>query len=438
MMHLTEGPRLLIAVALALCLTTPTAAQQEDAAGAVIALEEAVARSLNRSPAMAQATQQVESAVSGLRASYGAFLPSVSASSGVSLRSTERFDPGTDRIVSGSSDSYNVGVSAGYQLFAGGRRFAELDRSEADLSAAEARRVDQRFQVALQTKQLFYSALRQSELFEVARSRLGQAEESLEMARRQAAVGLATTSDTLRARLEMVNARQAVLTAETARRAARFALGRQVGADGPVTPAVFADLEPTPLPLSEAQVLEAAELGSPSVRAAEAGTGAAAAALSAARRAYLPTLRLSSGYNWANQAASFDGGSTSWSLSLSGSLPIFNGFQREATIERAEQGRHVAQLQEEDTRLAARQEADGVLRILTTAAAAIEIAGEAVLVAEEDLRVVRERYRLGVATVLDVVTSQIALDEARVSLVGARYDYMMARATLEAILGREL
>jgi outer membrane protein TolC len=421
-----------------MCLAFPAAAQRVDAPAPAVTLEEAVARALDRSPAMAQATQQVENAVTGRRTAYGAFLPSLSASSGASLRSSERFDAGTDRIVTGSSDSYNAGISAGYDLFTGGRRFAELDRSGADLRAAEARSEDQRFQVTLRTKQLFFAALRQGELLEVANARLLQAEESLDMTRRQAMVGLATTSDTLRARLEMVNARQAVLTAETGARAARFALGRQVGEGVPVVPVPPADLEPTPLPLTDEELLDAAEMASPSVRAAEAATGAASAAYSASRTAYFPTLRLSSGYSWANQAASFDGGSTSWSLSLSGSLPIFNGFQREATVARAEQSRNVARLQEEDVRLAAREEADGALRTLATAAIAIEIAQEAVLVAEEDLRVVRERYRVGVATVLDVVTSQIALDQARVNLVGSRYDYVMARAALEAILGREL
>jgi outer membrane protein TolC len=198
------------------------------------------------------------------------------------------------------------------------------------------------------------------------------------------------------------------------------------------------DLAPAPLALSDSAVLALAEEAAPSVRAAEAATSAAGAAYSAARTQYLPTLRLSSGYNWANEDPAFRGGSTSWSLSVSGSYPIFNGFQREATIDRAEQTRNVARLQEEDARLGARQEADAALRALSTAAAAIEIAQEAVLVAEEDLRVVRERYRVGVATVLDVVTSQIALDQARVNLVGARYDYLTAKSQLEAILGREL
>ena len=204
----------------------------------------------------------------------------------------------------------------------------------------------------------------------------------------------------------------------------------------PVAPA---ELEGESLPLDEEEVLRLAEQESPAVRAAQASAGAAAAAYRASRTAYLPSLRLSSGYSWANQAASFGGGSTSWSLSMSASVPIFNGFQREATITRAEESQRVAQLQADDARLAARQEADAALRALATASSAIEIADEAVALAKEDLRVVRERYRVGVATVLDVVTSQIALDQVRrVNLVSARYDFVMAKAELEAILGREL
>ncbi|MSR37011.1 MAG: TolC family protein [Gemmatimonadetes bacterium] len=413
-------------------------AQQPDSVAPQVTLEQAVTRALARSPAMAQSDQQVDNAALTRRTAWGAFLPSLSASSGASLRSANRFDPATDRIVSGSADSYNAGLSAGYDVFTGGRRFAELDRTRADFRAAEARREEQRFNVTLQTEHLFFTALRQSELLEVARARLKQAEESLEMTRRQSRVGMATASDTLRARLEMINARHVVLKAETGTRAARFALGRQIGAARPVAPIPPPDLSPIPLALSDSAVLALAEQSAPSVRAAAAATAAAAVSYSAARTTYLPTLRMSTGYNWANDALGFNGSNASWSLGLSGSYPIFNGFQREATVDRAEQTRNVVRLQEADARLAVRQGADAALRDLYTAAAAIEIAAEAVRVAEEDLRVVRERYRVGVATVLDVVTSQIALDQARVNLVSSRYDYVTARSQLEAILGREL
>jgi len=418
--------------------TTTLAAQLTGSPLETITLDEALGKAMGRSPTMAQSDLQVENAATDRTTAIGAFLPSVSVISGASLRSQNRFDATTDRIVSGSADSYNAGLSTSLALFSGGRRFADLDRSRADLLAAQARRDEQRFQVTLQTKRFFFTALRQGELLDVANARLGQAVESLDLTRRQAQVGMATRSDTLRARLEMVNSRQAVLEAETATRSARFALARQVGGDQPVIPVAPDGLEPEPLPISDEQVLQLAEESAPSVRAAAASTSAAAASYSAAKSGYLPTLRLSSGYNWANTAASFGGGNSSWSLSLSGTYTLFNGFQRETAIVRADESRTVARLQEEDARLAARQEADGTLRILVTAETAIDIAQEAVALADEDLRAIRERYRLGVATALDVVTSQVALDQARVNLVGSRYDYVTAKAELEAVLGREL
>jgi outer membrane protein len=89
----------------------------------------------------------------------------------------------------------------------------------------------------------------------VARSRLERAEESLAFTRRRAEVGTGTRSDTLRARLEVQNARQAVLVNESSLRAARLNLGRQIGVQGPVAAILPEGIEPSPLPLSEEEML---------------------------------------------------------------------------------------------------------------------------------------------------------------------------------------
>ena len=81
---------------------------------------------------------------------------------------------------------------------------------------------------------------------------------------------------------------------------------------------------------------------------------------------------------------------------------------------------------------------DAALRTLETQEQAIGIAREAVGVAEEDLRFIRERYAVQMASALDVITSQVALDQAEADLVSARYDYMLAKAELESIVGRSL
>ena len=405
---------------------------------ASISLEEAIRIALRRSPTLAQADQAVGNAEESQRTARGAFLPSLSMSSGASLRSIQRFDSNTDRIVTGSSDSYNAGLSASMDVFQGGARFDEIARSRADIVAAQARRETQRFNVTLQTKIFFFQALEQQDLLEVATRRIDQAEQSLDLTRRRALAGEATRSDTLRARLELINARQNVLTSEVRTRAARFALGRHVGMSEPVAPEIPDDLDPRPLRLSEEEILASAEDQAPTVIAAEEGARASMAGLKAAQSAFLPTVRIRGGYTWANQGASFSGGDLSWNTNVTLSYSIFNRFTRGASIARAEYSDRVARFQAEDARLAARQNADGALRAVTTAERAIAIAHEAVAVSDEDLRVVRERYRLGVAIILDVITSQISSDQARVDLVRARYDYLVARAELESILGREL
>jgi outer membrane protein TolC len=403
-----------------------------------VTLEEALQRALERSPTMVQQEQAVDNAAWARRQAWGAFLPSLSASSAGSLRSTQRFDQATDRIVEGSSDSYSAGLSSSITLFDGGRMFSNLSGATADYRAAEARREDQRAQVSLQTKSLFFAALRQADLLAVAQERVRQAEESLGMVRTQARVGTATSSDTLRARLEWVNAQQSVLQAENSTRAARFALGRQIGENTVVVPARPEGLEPTPLALSDEEILRLAEGQSPSVIAAEEATRSASYDVRDAKGQYIPSFRLSSGYSWANQDFGLAGGTKSWNLNLSVSLPIFNGFTREGTLQRAQFAQRLARLQEDDARLAARQQADGALQDVRTAEQAIAIAEEALRVAEEDLRVVRERYRVGVATVLELVTSQISVVQAGATAVTARYDYVLARAQLEAVLGRGL
>jgi outer membrane protein TolC len=409
-----------------------TAAQQ------TITLDEAIQRALVRSPAIAQQQQSVDNAYLTQKTSWASFLPTLSASGSGSLRSANVLNTVTGRIESGSSDSYSAGLSASWSVFEGGRRFNEYDAAKSDVRAAEARYANQRFQVTLQTQTFFFNALRALDLLEVARERVTQAEQNMQIVRRRTQLGEATVSDSLRARLDVVNANQAVLLGETALRAARYALGRQIGVAGAVEPDRPGSLDPSELALSDSEIMTLAESASPSVTAATEASDAARANVSAARTAYFPSLRFSSGYGWNNQVASLSGGNTSWNMSLSMSYPIFNGFQRETSIDRAQYVQRVTSLQEDDARLAAREQADAALQNLRTSEQAILIAQDAAFVASEDLRVVRARYEVGAATILDVLVSQNAVTQADVDVVTARYDYILARAELEAILGREL
>ena len=432
--------RTILVAALALLTNSadgPRAVAQQ--VGQTISLQRALELALINNPQLAQSNASLINAGTTRQRAWGSFLPNLSMSSGSSLSSSQRFDQNTQRLVTGSNSSYSAGVSASYQLFQGGRKFHEMDRTASAYREAEARQQTQRFSVLLQTRTLFLNALRQADLVSVQEASRERTERNHSISRALFAAEEATQSDTLRTLLDLSNARQSVLQAQNQLRAAQWSLGRQIGVSGPIVPIAPAEgLDPAPLQLSEAEIIALAESASPAVRAAQAASRVAQSGVNNARSSYLPNLSMSSRYNWSNQERSFTGGNTSWSMSLSGSYSLFDGFQREASVSQANQSRRVSRLSEEDARRSVRQEVDAALRTLETQEQAIEIAQASVIVAQEDFRIVSLRYRAGQNPILDVIVSQVALEQAEINLVAARYDYSIAKAELESIIGVEL
>ncbi|MGH7501822.1 MAG: TolC family protein [Longimicrobiales bacterium] len=428
--------RTLVVLAVAVFAGAPAAAQL--APSRTITLEEAIDMALRNSPLMAQRAGAVDQAESAERTALGDFLPSLSFSSGASLSSTERFDSNTGVVVSGSSDSYNARLSSSLMLFDAGRRFAARSQTRAQTAQAAADLIEQQFAVTLTAKQSFFDVIRLGENIRVVDANLARAEQTLAAAKQRFAVGSATTSDTLRGRLEVNQARQAVLQVESQRRSAMYSLGALVGIDGPVAADTATPTQPQPLLTSDEELIQLAITASPAVRTAELGVDANDAATRVSRAQWWPTLNASGGLTWSNQTASFSGGRRSWNTGLSLSYPLFNGFSREDANARANINLRVSQVQYEDARRQARANAQRAIDAVRLAEQQIALAREAVAVAEEDLRVQQVRYELNASTTLDQIASRAALVQSELDLISARYDYLIARAELEALIGREL
>jgi len=425
------------AVALSLLLTAAAGANaQSDTVR--VSMTEAIERALRASPQIVRGTGSVATAEWAERTALGAFLPSASMSSGTSKSSTTRFNPQTNTDVTGASNSYSAGLSMSYDVFTGGRRGAQRRRAEANTTSAEASLVEQRFNVILATKRAFFDVRRAAELSAVNQANVERAEQALDAANRRLAVGTATRSDVLRAQLELNNAKNAVLNSQNQRRSAAFSLGAQIGVEGPALPVMDSVVVPRALSMSNEQIVSLAIDAAPAVRSAEASLDAARASASVSRASYFPTLRFSSGYDWSNNEMNIESGRTSWSLRLNLSYPIFNGFTREADVANANIQTRTATADLHAAQRQARADAERVLGALNLAEEQLALRREALAVAEEDLRVQQERYRLGMTTILELLTSQSALRSAESNLVTARYDYEIARAELEALVGREL
>lgn len=398
-----------------------------------IDLDEAIRLAVERHPASVQAAEQVSRSEADLLQARGSLLPTFNAQAFYGNSSNQRVDQTTGRLV---SESYTTQLTGSYELFGGGRRFAQLRSTGASLDAAEARYRAQRFQAALTTTELFYAAAAGEDILAAAEQRLERARQQLEFARTRLELGTATTSDALRAEIEVGNAELAVVDARSTVRRARLELARQIGEESPVRPAESSLPEHAPeLPPTD-QLVARAMGESPTVVAAEATHRSSSALKRVAWTPYLPSLRLSGGVDWF--AFDFPPDTRSWSLRVTASLPLFDGFQREATLARARSQERVAAALARDAQIGVRVAVETAVQEIEAASRGVTISQRSLVLAREDLRVQEERYQIGASTILELQASQIALSEAEVAVVRAQEALGSAVARLEAILGEPL
>ncbi len=408
-----------------------------------VSLAEAIRLAERTQPGMVQAQRELETASAQRRNAWGNFLPNLNASSSASMFSSggaSRIDPVTGQVLSGNTTnrSLNTSLSASVDLFTGFRRGAELQAAKAGQTQANAGLVDARFQQALATTNQFFDALSAAQLVGVREASVRRAEEQLKVSVAKLHAGSATRSDSLRSLVTLGNTRLDLIQAQTDLATAEAGLARLIGEAGRVRALDDSSFRRVVSAVDTAALRQEAEAGSPRIQNAVASAEVARSNLRASRSAYWPSLTLGANTSWnasrANDYAFFN----QRQLSLQLSWSLFNRFDRELTIAQREATFDVAQATALDERRAVEAELTQRLAELAAAQSKIDITATSVAAATEDLRVQQERYRLGASTIVDVLTSQEALNQAEVDVVNARFDYLRARAQLEALIGRTL
>jgi outer membrane protein len=424
--------RLLLPGALLLLVLSAGVAQAQEPMR-VLDLDQVIRLAVERDPAAVAAEAALSNARADRMQAAGTWLPSVTALTWYNNSSNERFDQTTGRLV---SESYTAQLNAGWDVFTGGRRLLGQRSARAQMAAADAQYASQRYATILRATEGFYAAAAAADIVRAAEQRLQRARDQLTAAQTRLELGTATQSDVYRAELEVGNAEVAVLDAQSSVRSTTLELGRLVGAEGGVMPAAAALPERGPVLPPLEDLVQRALSASPSVLAADATLRLRRAERLASFTTYLPTLRLTGGYDWFS--FDFPPERRSWSMRLTASVPVFNNFQREAATQRAAAAERVAEARARDAQLAARVIVESAAADIESAERRVAIAERAVLLAREDLRVQEERYGLGMATILDLQTSQVNLSEAEISAVRARQLLGTATARLESILGLRL
>ncbi len=415
-----------------------------------IALDEAVRLARRNSPASVQSRNTIRQNAGAVRQRYAAFLPSVNLSAGLSESQGFNLAQVPDPANPGSFISVprpfsqdwngNHGLSAQFQIFSGGARLFQLQQARAQLDAAEAADVAQDFAASLQVKQQYYAVLAAREQRSAAERQLESAQQQLRASTARVQAGAATRSDSLRTSIQVGNAKLAILTAENGLANANAALSRLIGSETLVTADPSTEASET-VSLTDAELLAMGDR-SPAVLQAQANEVAAKQGNRSIWSQYLPSLSVTMSRSFSGRPGEFqiwgDGDLNSTRTNYNVGWQLFNGLNREQQGLTARISLDNAEAQLRDARLNARQQMIQQLGAFRTAEVRVQIQVSSVAAGEEDLRVQQERYALGASTLLDVLNSQTTLDQARRDLIQARLDARVAKAQIEALIGRDL
>jgi outer membrane protein TolC len=428
----------LACAAVALALPRAGTAQQR-----ALTLAEAIELAVRADPAVVQAEGTARTAGASLRSAYGEFLPRVntSASYGKSFSSLpSRTDPITGEVISGDITTGSLGLtaSASMDLFTGFRRGADVSFARAGIADADATVADARAQSALRVSTQFIAALQSADLVRAQQDAIRRAEEKLAIANARLATRAATIADSLQAVVDLSRARASLLSQQRNLTEAEATLARMVGADGRVSAVADSSLFRLVAIADTAALYEEAASRAPAVVRADARVRSTRASLGVSKAVYWPALVLSASTSLNGSSTSdYDlSGSRGFQLGLS--WPLFNGFLRERNLVQA-------QVNVESARATAADARRTVAASLTTQLAALRIAEERIQLTAQSLdaaranvRVQTERYRLGSIGIIELNLAQDALSAAENEAINARYEYLRARAQIEAILGRPL
>jgi len=421
-------------LALLLALQGPAAPAAADTLPQVT-LREALQRAAQLDPNYVSALGQVDNAVWARRSAFSVFiLPSISLATTATRNNPPFFNFGTLR-----PEKYAVqgSITASYDLFLGGQKFAELSRSGAALESAHAGELIQRFTTAFLTESDYYDVLANAELDRVARDRLRRAREQLGVARAKVSSGAAVQTDSLNLRLELTRAQIGQLQQASKLRIARLQLGRRIGAAGSVDAAPLDSTFAPELPISLADAITQAAAQGPEYRRVAADERAAAANYRSRLGNYLPHATLSwTGVGFDNKFV--PSGAKFTQLSLAISFPLWDNMRRELSLSQARVSRDVARAIRNDMQRAVQHDVTAAYDAYETTRTSVGLSAEARAAARESFRIQQTRYQSGATTILDLLDAEVNLSQAEADYVAARYGTRLALAGLETILGKRL
>ena len=390
---------------------------------------------LNAQRAQVRVTDEnVPQALSGYRPRIA-----VTASAGYQYTDVETKAGGDANVlvrsqVHGTNAPRSVGATVTQTLFNGQQTANRTRAAESQVSAArEGLRVLEQT-VLLQAATVYMDYLRDSAIVEVQRSNVRVLEQTLKQTNDRFNVGEVTRTDVAQSEAQLAAGRTQQLTAESNLTTTRANFRRVIGSE----PVALAPGSPVDrfLPSTLASAVELGLTQNPNVTAAMFGIDVSYLQVKVNEGALFPTVSLQASVQQSYEQTLTIFRSFGASATAQVSMPIYQGGAEYSLIRQSKETLAQQRLNLEQVRDQTRANVVQAWGQLIAGKAQVQSAQAQVQASEIALNGVREEAKAGQRTTLDVLNAQQALVNARVALVTAQHDRVVASYSVLNAVGR--
>ena len=419
--------------------------RSQEVAPRPISLEEAVRLAIRQDPDLETARLEVERSDARVMEAWGTALPSVD----VSARYTRTPEsPVFFAIFNGSPMSIQIGFPhsmdmsiLGKQILFNGAVIVGVSAAHIYTELARDLFANKRLETVAKVRKAYYGALVAREVVTMMHSSLRNAENNLKNVLLMRQQGIVSEYDELRASIQVDNVRPSVIQSETGYALALDALRNSIGAGNNEILELTDSLKFVPVDDSLSEKAEELALSSnPGLQALDRQINLNKAVIFAERSNYLPTIALFGQYQYQSAKEQFKFSTNDFIRSaqfgISVSLNIFQGGQTRSRVEQAQVEQRKSEQQKIGVERSLLTGVHSVVGNLKQSRKRVEVQQKTVETAERGYKIVTARFLASAATQLEVNDAQLALDQARVNRIQAIYDYLVAAAELDRLIGR--
>lgn len=333
-----------------------------------------------------------------------------------------------------SLSNFRTAINLSLPLFKQLQTTTRIAQAHLAEQKAEAQQELVRQQIRFQVIRAYYGVLVAEAQKEVADEAVRMAEADVERIRHLFEQGVVVASDLLATEVQLAEFRQQQIQAQGHIRTAYAALNTALGLPTDTPQTIEGQLQERTFHVpSQAELMDLALRHRPDYRQATLDVRSRQQGIRGALGQYLPRLNLFASFG--NSGRGLASGSTDFTVGAGLTFQLFD-WGRRARIRQARAARRAAQAQQQRKADEIRLDVVRAYQDFISARERLKVASRAVDQAEETLRIVQDRYEVGLTTITEVLRARTALVRARMNLLSARYDYYVGYARTLLVSGR--